>query len=767
MTQTELLLKVKELLDKNNISFWLMGGTLLGAVRDKSFIKHDDKDIDIGLYSKDQWKVKELIENSEFKFKYCWRKEFAIHYGEEVHPHLDFFFHDIIDNSAHWYFYTPNQFDKIWNVENRLTISKKILEPLNTIEFLNTTFKVPNKTEEYLVNCYTENWTTINPDWHYSQIPAFEPDYQPITAIVPSFLRDECLAKLVTSFRKYYPKMPLIIGYQGKSQNPIIPDEYTKILELPYDCGLSCSRNSLVAEVKTPMTWLLDDDFIISPTANIYKMAEVFGADKNIGIVAGRFLQNNEIFPYEKLFEFSGDMLFGVYWEALHKAKLVHLYKYNRLEFGYADIVHNFFIAKTKILKKYTWDNRHKVHSVTEETPVIIKDGFNNIKIIPIENLMPQSYQTLKNKEWKVKGNISIWSDIGWQKIKYVSKHTVNKKMYKIKTVKGFIECSENHSLIINNKEVEPKTLKLNQTIEQLNFPKLNNEIKLNKYWAWFLGFFLAEGCYRKNYISISNQNLKHLKRCMKALNMFGIEYHLVDKKQRKDKCYQLQIHNTKIYAEYFRKFYTPNFKTKTIPNFLFKTDKKSRYNFINGFLNGDGYKKGRKYRHNYRTFSSKYLNVLQGISFLLSDFITHYWFNIDQNELGKWWVFNFSSSNFPSHKSVNIITKIESYNAIQIPLYDIETENHHFCGGIGNINLHNSEHLDFFLNLKINSNVKVAFIPNLTVIHDKQTNSVYKEHRTRQYYDLIYEKYGLRIGYSLGENNIFNYKENRLEKLP
>ena len=76
------------------------------------------------------------------------------------------------------------------------------------------------------------------------------------------------------------------------------------------------------------------------------------------------------------------------------------------------------------------------------------------------------------------------------------------------------------------------------------------------------------------------------------------------------------------------------------------------------------------------------------------------------------------------------------------------------------------SEHIDFFLNLKFNSNVKVAFIPNLTVIHDKQMNPIYKEYRIRQYYDLIYEKYGLKIGWTLGDNVIMNYKENKAIKI-
>ena len=45
---TECLLKVKDIFDRHNITFYLVGGTLLGAVRDGGFIPWDD-DIDLGM----------------------------------------------------------------------------------------------------------------------------------------------------------------------------------------------------------------------------------------------------------------------------------------------------------------------------------------------------------------------------------------------------------------------------------------------------------------------------------------------------------------------------------------------------------------------------------------------------------------------------------------------------------------------------------------------------------------------------------------------
>ena len=49
---TQDLLEMKDILDKLNIKFWLTHGTLLGAIRDKSFIE-TDRDMDIRILAKD------------------------------------------------------------------------------------------------------------------------------------------------------------------------------------------------------------------------------------------------------------------------------------------------------------------------------------------------------------------------------------------------------------------------------------------------------------------------------------------------------------------------------------------------------------------------------------------------------------------------------------------------------------------------------------------------------------------------------------------
>lgn len=62
--QVELLKKIAEICDNNNLKYYLCGGTLLGAIRHKGFIPWDD-DIDISLQREDYDKLIEILKKQK------------------------------------------------------------------------------------------------------------------------------------------------------------------------------------------------------------------------------------------------------------------------------------------------------------------------------------------------------------------------------------------------------------------------------------------------------------------------------------------------------------------------------------------------------------------------------------------------------------------------------------------------------------------------------------------------------------------------------
>ncbi len=100
------LVQVDSLLRKNDISYYLIAGSALGAIRHKGIIPWDD-DIDIAIYYSDQEKVSELLEN-ELNEPFQWvdmrtKNDYPRLYGKVLYKTIgciDFF--PLIKTSDHY-----------------------------------------------------------------------------------------------------------------------------------------------------------------------------------------------------------------------------------------------------------------------------------------------------------------------------------------------------------------------------------------------------------------------------------------------------------------------------------------------------------------------------------------------------------------------------------------------------------------------------------------------------------------------------------------
>lgn len=168
----KLLFDVKNIFDELSLNYWIEGGTLLGAVRDKKLIPWDH-DIDMGTINKSDKDIQKLIQKLKKNF-YVSVKGFKEIEGVwnlgkyrvlKVYPRKNIFFKDKLCIDIFIY-YKDKDFYKyvVWN-KNAIH-KKEHLENLDKIEFYGKNINVPFNYEKFLETKYGSNWKIPNKEWN-------------------------------------------------------------------------------------------------------------------------------------------------------------------------------------------------------------------------------------------------------------------------------------------------------------------------------------------------------------------------------------------------------------------------------------------------------------------------------------------------------------------------------------------------------------------------------------------------------------------------
>jgi hypothetical protein len=164
----DVLLEIKEVMDKAGISFFLRQGTCLGAVRDKTFIPWDD-DIDIGsvlgLHGLSEEKIEPVVRTLRergFITKLEHTDDFVWVPIAKPPVMVDWECYRIMDDAVFMY------------PASRIPV--RFFVELKKVDFIGSEFYVPNPPEEYLEAKY-------GPEWH---IPKPAGDYEKdIISLIP------------------------------------------------------------------------------------------------------------------------------------------------------------------------------------------------------------------------------------------------------------------------------------------------------------------------------------------------------------------------------------------------------------------------------------------------------------------------------------------------------------------------------------------------------------------------------------------------------
>ena len=175
------------------------------------------------------------------------------------------------------------------------------------------------------------------------------------TLLIKSFLRPKCLSRLLHTINLYFPTTSVIVADDSP---PIIQEEISKIikayqsnrltfLKLPFDVGLTVGRNRLVDAANTPYVILFDDDYVLDHESKLDILVSHL-RQNTYDLVGGCWKM-----PNGRIDHFAGYM--EIKDSILHFTQLEQYEQHQK-----ADIVLNFFAAKTNTLRNLPWDENLK-----------------------------------------------------------------------------------------------------------------------------------------------------------------------------------------------------------------------------------------------------------------------------------------------------------------------------------------------------------------------------------------------------------------------
>jgi glycosyltransferase involved in cell wall biosynthesis len=96
-----------------------------------------------------------------------------------------------------------------------------------------------------------------------------------VTVLVKTFERPDSLHRLLTSIRRFYPRIPVLVVDDSASPLEVIPAN-VRYFHLPYNSvGLAGGRNFGLRHVETEYVLVCDDDMVFGPKTDLDRMLSV------------------------------------------------------------------------------------------------------------------------------------------------------------------------------------------------------------------------------------------------------------------------------------------------------------------------------------------------------------------------------------------------------------------------------------------------------------------------------------------------------------
>lgn len=341
--------------------------------------------------------------------------------------------------------------------------------------------------------------------------------------------------------------------------------------------------------------------------------------------------------------------------------------------------------------------------SVTADTPVLCRIN-GKIYYRTIDDLPNRGWETYRNGKEIANpvADVEIWTENGFTKIKKIIKHKTKKEIYRVLTNVGVVDVTEDHGLLDSLKnKISPKEIKVGSKLLISDLPLISKdeEICISQDLAFVLGLFYADGsCDEhgdKSSWVINKNDRQILEKCKNILNnsnrnsyyeLETLTFQILETVESSKILKLVPVgKGINIFVDKWRHAFYDNNKYKKVPDEILWASDEIRQAFLDGYYSGDGDKD----ENGYCQFDNK--GKIGSASLYLLASSLGYKVSITTKKDNPL-IYRLTCTKTEQIKQPNIVKKIELLGKTEQYVYDLETENHHFSAGIGELIVHNTD---------------------------------------------------------------------------
>lgn len=345
--------------------------------------------------------------------------------------------------------------------------------------------------------------------------------------------------------------------------------------------------------------------------------------------------------------------------------------------------------------------------SVTHDTPCLLLNVKTGARFIDtIENLIDSDWVLRGDGKYvgTASSDIRIWTDSGWTRIKQIICHRVKKKIFRVLTHTGVVDVTEDHSLLDSHaNKISAVDCIVNETLLLHSYPTTSSLLGRALYsvaprttgeaMAW--GLFMADGSCgeyecpsgKKSLWAINNTDMTFLLDAKAALDDVeeSVQFKILDTLKASG-VYKLVPKGEMLQlVRRYRELFYDDDCYKIVPACILNASYAIRKAFWKGYYRGDG---------DTRCDAKGKIGVAT-LYYLMRSLGYQVSINTRKDKPN---IYRLTGTFDQQRKNPCRIKKIEDvthlYNDRYV--YDLETENHHFQAGIGQMIVHNTDSVMF-----------------------------------------------------------------------